>query len=220
MKTIVQFLTLIACVTTAAAQTYTVTDLGLLGTNTSVATAINNAGQVSGYAQSATNAARAWRYTPGAGLTDLGSFGGADNRALAINSAGQVAGYSTDAGGVAHGFKFSGGSLLDLGGTGGGTNIFPQAINTAGKISGYTLLNGVATPFLFASNNFSLLGTIIGAGQPATASAFGVNDAGRAVGTGSWQNGFQHAFRSDANGANVQDLGTLGGDERDRKSVV
>ena len=47
------------------AQTYVVTDLGSLDTNASFATGINNAGQVSGYSASATNSARAWRYTPG-----------------------------------------------------------------------------------------------------------------------------------------------------------
>ena len=90
MKTISRSLllaaaTVIASALTTAAQTYAVTDLGTIGTNASFATGVNNAGQVSGYAPSATNAARAWRYTPGAGLVDLGSFGGADNRALAID---------------------------------------------------------------------------------------------------------------------------------------
>jgi probable HAF family extracellular repeat protein len=221
MKTISHSLVLAASfafVGTLAADSQTYVVVGL-DTNASFATGINNAGQVSGYSPSATNAARAWRWSPGGGRTDLGSFGGADNRALAINGAGQVAGYSTDVSGVAHGFKFSGGSLLDVGGAGAGTNIFPQAINGAGIISGFTTFGGATLSFLATSNNFSVLGTILGAAPPATASAFGINDAGRVVGTGSWQNGFQHAFRTGANGLNLQDLGTLGGDESSAAAI-
>jgi probable HAF family extracellular repeat protein len=75
-----------------------------------------------GYSASGTNAARAWRYTPGVGLEDLGFFGGTDTRALGINPAGQVTGHSTDTTGGVHGFRFSGGvDLLDVGGFGVGT---------------------------------------------------------------------------------------------------
>jgi probable HAF family extracellular repeat protein len=103
---------------TASAQTYRVT---ALSTNDSFATGINASGQVSGYSVAGSNAARAWRFSPGVGLVDVGSFGGADNRALGINNSGQVIGYSTDTNGVAHGFVFNG-TLTDI----GGTNVFHE----------------------------------------------------------------------------------------------
>lgn len=193
----------------ADAQTYRVT---ALGTNASFATGINASGQVSGYSATATNAARAWRYSPGVGLVDLGSFGGADNRALGINATGQVTGYSTDAGGVARGFVFNG-ALTDIGGS-AGAGIFPQHINTAGKVAGFSsAANGDDSAFLFTPpNTFSNLGVIANAALPASSAAYGVNDFGRVVGIGTGSNNFNRAFRSTTNGT-LEELGTLGGDE-------
>jgi probable HAF family extracellular repeat protein len=199
-------------VASSHAQTYTITDLGTLGTNASFATGINASGQISGYSAGGTNAARAWRYTPGVGLVDLGSFGGADNRAFGINNAAQVTGYSTDTNGVAHGFVFSGGTLTDIGGFGGGADVFPQHINSAGRVAGFSSLTNNEFPFLFTTpNNFSNLGTIATAALPATAAAYGVNDFGRVVGIGMGSNSFNRAFRSTTNGT-LEELGTLGGD--------
>ena len=197
----------------AAAQTYRLTDLGSLGTNASAATGINASGQVSGYSASGTNAARAWRYSPGVGLVDLGSFGGADNRAFGINNAGQVTGYSTDTNGAAHGFVSSGGALTDIGGFGAGANVFPQHINSAGKAAGFCSVTNDDRPFLFSPPNiFSNLGTIATAALPATAAAYGLNDFGVVVGIGTGSNNFNRACRSTTNGA-LEELGTLGGDE-------
>ena len=198
----------------AAAQTYTVTDLGTLGTNASFGTGINASGQVSGYSASGTNAARVWRYSPGVGLVDLGSFGGADNRALGINNAGQVTGYSTGTNGAARGFVSSGGALTDIGGFGAGANVFPQHINSAGKVAGFSsATNGDDSAFLFTPpNTFSNLGLIANATLPASAAAYGVNDFGVVVGIGTDTNNFNRAFRSTTNGL-LEELGTLGGDE-------
>ncbi len=197
----------------AVAQTYRVTDLGTLGTNASFATGINASGQVSGYAASGTNAARAWRHTPGVGQVDLGSFGGADNRALGINNAGQVTGYSTTTNGAVRGFIVNG-TLADIGGPVGGAGIFPQHINSAGKVAGFsTDTNGNDSAFLFTPpNTFSNLGTIANAALPASSAAYGMNDFGVVVGIGTGSNNFNRAFRSTTNGA-LEELGTLGGDE-------
>ena len=195
------------------AQTYMVTDLGTLGTNASFATGVNAGGQISGYSASGPNAARAWRYSPGVGLVELGSFGGADNRALGINNAGQVTGYSTDTSGAAHGFISSGGALTDIGGFGDGANVFPQHINSASQAAGFSsATNGDDSAFLFAPpNTFANLGGIASVALPATAAAYGVNDAGRTVGIGTGSNGFNRAFISTTNGP-LEELGTLGGD--------
>ncbi len=199
----------------AAAQTYTITDVSLPATDASFATGVNAGGQVAGYSAIGATAARAWRFTAGSGALDLGSFGGAENRALGINDAGQVTGYSKDAAGFAHGFVFStAGGLTDIGGNGGGAPIFAQHINASGQVAGFSSNGGDDQAFRFSPPGLMLnLGTIPNAPLPATASAYGVNDAGRVVGIGSSPSGFNRAFRTDANGASMTELGTLGGDE-------
>ncbi len=206
---------LLAVVARAGAQTYTITDVSAPGTNPSFATGVNSNGQVSGYSTTGANAAQAWRFTNGVGTLTLGSFGGADSRATGINDAGTVTGYSTNAGGVAHGFVFSTGSgLLDIGGFGNGEGTFPQHINTGGQVAGFSPLASNDRAFRFSPPNLTLdLGTLAGSPAPAEAAAYGINDAGRVVGSASSTTGFNHAFRTDLAGANMTDLGTLGGDE-------
>ena len=207
-------LALAACVSTNA-QTYTITDVSAPETNPSFATGVNASGQVSGYTTTGESAAQAWRFTPGSGLQNLGSFGGVDSRAFGINNSGQVTGYSRDAGGLAHSFVFStGAGLVDFGGFGNGEGAFPQHINASGQIAGFSPLAGNDCAFRFSPPNLTLdLGTIAGSTLPATAAAYGINDAGRVVGIASSPSGFNRAFRTDANGANIAELGTLGGDE-------
>jgi probable HAF family extracellular repeat protein len=205
----------LALATPALAQTYTVTDLGTLDGNPSFATGVNGFGQVSGYSAANANTARAWRFTPGIGLEDLGSFGGADNRSFSLNEAGQVTGYSTDTNGAVRGFIFNDGTgLQDIGSFGVGDPVFPQHINGNGQVAGFASSSGLELPFLLASpSNLVNLGTLPLATVPASAAAYGVNDSGRVVGVGSWQFGFNRAFRTGTNGVNLQQLGTLGGDE-------
>ena len=199
----------------AAAQTYTITDVSAPGVSPSFATGVNASGQVSLYSLTGASASHAWRFTPANGWTDLGSFGGADARATGINDAGTVAGWSRDVAGLAHGFVFSTATgLLDLGGYGNGEGAFPQHINTAGQVAGFSPLAGNDRAFRFSPPNLTLdLGTLAGSTAPAEAAAYGLNDAGRAAGIASAPGGFNHAFRTDLAGANMTDLGTLGGDE-------
>ena len=210
------FLLLLSTARFATAQTYTVSDVSAPGANPSFATGVNATGQVSGYSTVGANGAQAWRFTLGTGTTNLGSFGGADSRALGINDAGAVTGYSTDAAGLARGFVFNTpGGLTDIGGNGTGAPIFAQHINASGQVAGFSAgAAGTEQAFRFTPPGFMVnLATISGAQAPATISAYSVNDAGRVVGVGTSANGFNRAFRTDASGANVTDLGTLGGDE-------
>jgi probable HAF family extracellular repeat protein len=81
---------LLAGANQANASGYTFTDLTtLVGGDYSVATAINNAGQVVGSSNSPH--ATTWNGTT---ATDLGTLGGNYSAALAINNTGQVAGHS------------------------------------------------------------------------------------------------------------------------------
>ena len=54
---------------------YTVTGLGTLGGSFSGAAGINDAGQVVGWADTASGEERAFLYTLGSGMTDLGTLG-------------------------------------------------------------------------------------------------------------------------------------------------
>src|SRR5262245_62230329 len=71
---------------------YSITDLGTLGGTSSQAFALNNVGQVVGYAQTARDeAAHAFVYDNGT-MIDLGTLGGPSSAAVAINDSGLVAG--------------------------------------------------------------------------------------------------------------------------------
>ena len=185
----------------ASLKTYAITDVSPVGGNPSFSTGVNVSGQVSGYSTIGTTS-QAWRYKVGTGTTNIGT----DTRAFGINDAGQVTGYSTS---TAHGFTFTdAGGLVDIG------VISAQHINALGQVAGFATDVGVDTAFRFTAPGTLLnLGTIPNAPSPASAAAYGINDAGRVVGIGSSPSGFNRAFRTDADGTNITELGTLGGDE-------
>ena len=153
----------------AAAQSYTLTDLGAsIGAYT--ANAINNSGQIAGAAlptgaAPSSDLSDPYLFSNGT-FTDLGDFTSADDvsQAWGINSLGQVVGVT---GGGAF---FYNGTLNAL----SPTDIFARGINTAGTIVGYTgwaeafvIQNGVATDLgngLATAINTS--GQIAGASQP------------------------------------------------------
>src|SRR5215467_14106024 len=98
------------------AQTYTVTDLGTLGSNSlgnySVAFCINNSGQVAGEssAPSSQMSDPAFLYSNGQ-LTNIGTLGGETAQPRGINTSGQIAGYSTLASGSYRAFLYTGGQM-------------------------------------------------------------------------------------------------------------
>src|SRR5262245_23051187 len=116
----VQFAGLVVALTGAAAQTYTVTDLGTLGPNSlgnySIAYGINASGSVTGESSSSipNMTDPAFLYSNGQ-LTNIGTLGGEYGQARAINSSGQIAGYSTLANGSYRAFLYSGGQMTALG---------------------------------------------------------------------------------------------------------
>src|SRR5688500_1523715 len=127
-----KYLILIACALCAianpsmtSAASGDIYDLGALGGSVSFGRAVNDAGQVAGYAYTSGNAVRrAFRYdgTPGAGgvMRDLGTLGGTNGGGHAINDAGQVVGWSSLPGDrVQHAFLYTGtpgagGQMIDL----------------------------------------------------------------------------------------------------------
>ena len=73
---------------------YSITDLGTLGVDLSVATGINNSGQVVGATQLRRADSAAFLWESGSGMQDLGTLGGVYSYAFGINDSGQVVGES------------------------------------------------------------------------------------------------------------------------------
>src|SRR5271166_3994459 len=90
---------------------YTITDLGVLDGPSSYPTAMNNLGEVVGYADIYTRYSHAFLYNGSGPLINLGSFGGdySVSVAQAINDQGMVVGYSNTpgTGGTTHAFLYT-----------------------------------------------------------------------------------------------------------------
>jgi probable HAF family extracellular repeat protein len=127
-------------VASAAAQTYTATDLGSLGTFETFAFALNDSRRVAGYSYVS--------LVPGPGFTrhaflwqngqmqDLGLLpGGTYSWATDINEAGQVCGHADDASGAQHPVLYRNGVLEDLGSPGRGGEA--RGMNDLAEIAGY-----------------------------------------------------------------------------------
>jgi probable HAF family extracellular repeat protein len=198
---------------------YTVTDLGTLpGDNMSVATSINNNGQIVGGASNyyyPVNAAgpvisngHAFMYSGGS-MTDLGSLGAMQTEAYGINNNGQIVGgpFNTILSGRA--FIYSNGAMQDLG-TPGGSWASAYCINNNGQVTGWYDGPGGQRAFLASGGTTQDLGTAQGWNWSA---AYGINDNGTVVGQGGNTNiisAGSHAFLY--SGGIMQNLGnSLGG---------
>jgi probable HAF family extracellular repeat protein len=121
-------------------------ELGALGEPGSVAVAVDEAGQVVGWADTPRRGRygmylhHAFLWQNGT-MIDLGTLGGPNSEAVALNTAGQVVGVSDigrkDKYGLylRHAFLWQEGTMIDLG-TFGGPNSEAHAINAAGQVVG------------------------------------------------------------------------------------
>jgi probable HAF family extracellular repeat protein len=220
LKLLVQLLSIgslalsVALVSSAqASPIYSLTDLGTLGGQFSVATAINDAGQVVGVSQTGNGEAHATLFnTSGGANRDLGTLGGHASDATAINNAGQVVGAADTAAGKERAtlFNTSGGANRDLGTLGGGTSE-ATSISDAGQIVGAAdTATGQrhATLFNTGSGTNRDLGTLGGNASIATS----INNAGEIVGSADTAAGRPHATLFTTTGGANRDLGTLGGE--------
>jgi probable HAF family extracellular repeat protein len=186
----------------AAAQGYTITDLGTMGGGSVSANAINNRGQVVGtVALTADGAAtRAFLWEKGT-MTDLGSLGGAQSSASALNDAGQIVGSSTLADNTTrHAFLWQNGGMRDLG-TLGGSSSYASGINAAGQVTGTSQIAGDGAKHAFLWQN----GVMIDLNVPSDNSqACGINAAGHVAVEVPPNQAF--LWQVDA----VRDLGSLG----------
>jgi probable HAF family extracellular repeat protein len=163
---------------------YTITDLGTLGGELSVATAVSRTGSVAGYSLTASGRQHAFRWSGGR-MTDLGTLpGGGASRANAINDAGQLAGTAdrTD-GGYGYPVRWSAaGAIQDLGGPIVNALGVGNAIDSRGRVA------GGQRPASSQGNPIGMLydrpgrPTVLGDPPESLGAASGINAGGEVVG--------------------------------------
>ncbi len=183
------------------------TDLGSLGpSHSSVAYAINNVGQVTGYSSTLTST-DAFLFSNGQLLDLRNTLGGDTASGYGINDAGQVTGEAAIShfNNTFHAFLYTDGQMHDLGTL--GISSFGQAVNNTGQVTGYSEVRAgnlvLHHAFLYADGQMTDLGTLGGLGSEGTA----INSAGQITGNASVSSGNSHAFLY-SNGQ-MTDLGLL-----------
>lgn len=185
---------------------YTIMDLGPFGAGSreSIASGINNSGQVVGY----NYFGAAFLYQNGQ-MIDLGGLGGTpDTHPADINDRGQVVGTASTPDGTGHAFLYQDGHMTDLG-TLGGAWSSASGINNSGQVVGTSYIpgNGAFHAFLYTPDSgMQDIGTLPGfTGSQAT----GINNSGQVVGAAYTSDGTGHVFLYQD--GHMTDLGTLGG---------
>jgi probable HAF family extracellular repeat protein len=168
-----------------------IVNLGTLGGIESFAYAINNSGQIVGYAYDTNEASRAFLYSGGK-MTNLDAFGATDSAATAINSSGQIAGWARFSGSSTLGFILNPGGSNQFLGTLGGWFSEPTAMNDAGEVAGISdTANDSADHAFLSLQGFMVdLGTL---GDDNSA-ALGMNNYGEVVGWSGYQTPESRAF--------------------------
>lgn len=143
-----------------------------------VAYAINDQGQMTGYADftgNGTGLIHAFMYD--GTMHDLGMLpGGNMSIGYGINASGQVAGYSVIPGGFHHAFFYNG-TMHDLG-TFGGLNSYARGINASGHVTGEAQVPGLVSHAFLYDGTMHDLGTIPGYSTHGLA----INASGQIVG--------------------------------------
>ncbi len=119
------------------------TNLGSLGGSCTNALAINNRGQIVGYAFLTGDAVfHPFRWEQGK-LVDLGTLGGNFGVANTLNEAGDIAGWHSLAGNddIRHATLWSGGQITDLGAFGPDACSIPRGINSRKQVVGFVSLD-------------------------------------------------------------------------------
>jgi len=182
---------LLAAATQVFAATWTISDLGTLGSAGSQATALNASGQVAGWSFMNASVYRAYLHANGTmqNLGTLAGTAGAVSEAYGINASGQVVGWSETSAGFIfqHAFLYTSGTMQDLGLlVGTGSEAF--GINASGQVVGYGTINGVGErAFLYengVTTDLSTLPEVAAAGWNSLVRALAINDQGQIVGWG------------------------------------
>ena len=216
-----------------------ITDLGTFGGNHSAAQAINDRGQVTGFAlndvpdryslfglpflgSSNGTQARAFVWCDGK-MQDLGTLGGPDALGWFINDQGEIAGISytnstaNDITGLPtlHPFLWQHGRMRDLGTLGGfGSlltgSVFVNGLNNLGEVIGVSALGGDQAADPFLWDGTKLVDMFTEGNGGQFLSANVINDAGAIAGAAAFPN--QPFDAALWNNGVVTDLGTLVGD--------
>ena len=143
--------------------------------------AVNDAGQVAGWATTAGDAAQHAVLWAGGQATDLGTLGGPTSNVTggrSLSEAGHVVGTSTTADGESHAFLWHDGEMTDLG-TLGGAMSRPTAVNSHGQVVGVSeTADGAQHAFLWEDGAMTDLTAL----APAVDNVVDINEAGQAIG--------------------------------------
>jgi probable HAF family extracellular repeat protein len=208
------------------AQTYTVTDLGVLkNDDESSGFWINNSGDVVGCSDTETSEGypctglvsgqHAFLWTKSGGLKDLGTLSGATiSGASGINDGDVIVGYSDVKDKPATNFVAvqwsSSGAITDLGTLSGGSSSAAFAIDSSGEIAGDSFLSSdIVDATSWTGNKIKNLGALP---KAIFTAGLAINENGHIVGESVFSYGppfTSHAFVWD--GSSMTDLGTLPG---------
>jgi hypothetical protein len=164
---------------------YAVREIGTLaGWSTSFGMAINEQGQVAGYAGLNSGAnGRAFRFNgilDGGTLTDLGASG-SSSFGYGINGNGDVTGSSAESGGLPKAFVYRNGLFTNLGVASVGDSSQGRAINALGQIAGFGNLNaGGGNRALIHTNG--VWGQLPNAAGGGVSEAYAINDLSQVAG--------------------------------------
>lgn len=220
--TAISFVGLTTSLPAAAATFYNVTNLGVARVSGStVATGINDLGQVIGISYFSQGARESFRTAPNSAInpaTDIVvSLSNGESEPQSINNSGQVVGIGIPFS------RFTTGFLTEPNGSTGVDTLFlgeANAINESGQVTGRGLVTDPSTSgsiYHAVLENpddgagFIDLGTLGGV----SSAGDGINNLGQVVGSSQTSNGETRAFRTAANSvinSATDDLGTLGGD--------
>jgi len=209
------------------AQSYTVTDLGVLkGDNESSGFFINNSGQVVGCSDVANSEGypctgtgpgqHAFLWSASGGLENLGTLpGGNISGAIGINDLGLVVGYSNAKGAPGtsfHAFSWiQGKGMTDLGTLSGGSSSAAFQANSSGVIAGDSFINGTTVNAARWANG--KIHNLQSLPKSIFTAALAINDDGEIVGESVFSYGppfLSRAFDYTPSGG-MKDLGTLTG---------
>lgn len=218
-----------------SAQTYTITDLGVLkGDNESSGFWINNLGDVIGCSDTQTTygypctglvpGQRAFYWSSAKGMKNLGALpGGTVSGAIGINDSGTVVGYSNMKGHAPTDFfavEWSpSGKITNLGTLSGGSSSAAFQINSAGEIAGDSFLsNGSVNATRWTDKKIKNVGKLP---KAIFTAGLAINDSGHIVGESVFSYGppfVSHGFLW--NGSKMKDLRTLPGGQTSMANAI
>lgn len=188
-------------VTLRASPSYSINDLGTLGSSSAIGFKINNSGTAVGWAETIYGYSQAFQSASGGSLQALPSLSASDSYAMGINSAGVIVG-TNYVDGQPHGVIWNGGIGNSPGATDLGAGIYATGINDPGVVVG-----GDGHAFVLADGVYQDLGVLAGGNW---SSAYGINNSGTVVGYGDVASGNFGAFVWNPQSGMLQ-LGTFGG---------